>query len=448
MAGVVLPCLLTILLSVTKLAASADSYDSVVLQLLGSKYTVFVKLLDEANVLTEIEQGGHLAKGITVFAPSDRYLMENVPPNVLTFLTQPQNLGMLRKVLKNHIGYGKASEASFYTSDLVETLSGEKIQLCLDGDSLKAGSTIVKELSTLESADGLVHTVQGLMIPKDVLQAVDSAISEEGEGERRSLVTFPTYQAASAPAPAPAQNISDLITSALTDAKNYGTLLSLLNLGLLNNISQLVEKGQPLTLAAPDDNAFSELGSTVGKINQTETIDVLLYHVFLGAYSFNDLAAIGNGSYSFAPSPEASPTSRRLLASSSSGTLQSLSNEMVVVETNATSSGLPSVTIGDGGLIISPDILDGFKGISIQGISLVLVPPGLVSTPPPVTSPITYGGPPPVAPPPPSSGTVHNIVPAVLHSTQFQSLQLFSGFKVGVGFTFLITLMLLPLVLV
>ena len=117
-----------LLLVVSLTVVSAQ--DSILVELLGSKYDGLVHLLEHANLLETLESEVAATRGgVTIFAPTDYYLMQRVSPEVLTFLKLDENLALLRKTLLNHVIIGKVDATAWSPVKTVMTLAHSESQL-------------------------------------------------------------------------------------------------------------------------------------------------------------------------------------------------------------------------------------------------------------------------------------------------------------------------------
>eukprot|EP00271_Cylindrocystis_brebissonii_P006447 TRINITY_DN1923_c0_g1_i1.p1 TRINITY_DN1923_c0_g1~~TRINITY_DN1923_c0_g1_i1.p1 ORF type:complete len:557 (+),score=62.34 TRINITY_DN1923_c0_g1_i1:176-1846(+) len=159
-------------------------------QLLTSQFTVFVRLLDEADLLPQLEKKEQLEGGMTLFAPTDHYLLDQLPAAHLAFLEEPRNAEHLKKTLLNHLLPGKiigAPRLGFQFEQEVLTMAGSNIRLTstATGKLRRVDGVVVDELDALDAFDGLVHGINGLLLPEDVelalhlhLQQNDVPVSE------------------------------------------------------------------------------------------------------------------------------------------------------------------------------------------------------------------------------------------------------------------------------
>lgn len=365
---------LRILLGVFTVAFSATAAsDSVLVQILGSKFTGFVKMLEESNLLSDLETEISSTGGVTFFAPSDYFLSEKVSPAVLSFLSQPSNVDHLRSVLRNHVVPQKLDMTSWYNGMNVKTLAGSTINLAVVDGELRVGDSVVKELNVIEALDGVVNSISGFMLPADVVEAVEEFDFETSKSLRRELVST---AATLAPAPSPSAELVSKLSDALAASGKFDTVLNLLGTyGLLTDLTDLLGSGTTLTLFAPVDDAFN--GIDFSGVNVTS---VLLFHVVVGSYSYDELIAISNGTETALPS-------RRLLQT---GGVNTVSGDKIVV---TSSNGAVYL---NGVLLSVPNVLSD-SSLSSQGVSKVLSP-AASPPPPPVSSP---------PPPPPKSTASH-----------------------------------------
>lgn len=373
MSGLSLGCLFALLLCGA--VSAAPKQDSVLGQILSSEYTGLAKLLEDANLLSELESGE--SEDLTIFAPSDLYLNDKAPAALLNFLTQPGNIEYLRKVLLHHIVPRKINVKSWYPGETVQTLAGSDATLYLEDGVLKVSGVPVKDIGVLEGSDGVVHGIQGFLVPDDVKAAMEEFNAQTDES-RRFLMDDGSM---AAPAPSPSSDLFTQLAGALQADGSYSTLLGLItSLGLTTSISSILDKGEKLTLLAPENDAFVGLNLT-----GTDPASILLYHVVYGSYTYDDLLAIGNGSATASPAP----TSRRLLQSGS-GTLYTVSGSTITVTVVANAVYVNQILVGGKDLFYA-------QGLSAQGIVSVLVPPTGASSPPPPVSTGTASPPPPPA---------------------------------------------------
>lgn len=374
----------TLFLSITACFSEdsvTDQPESILVQILGSKYTTLVKLLADADLLSDLESDERFNAGVTVFATSDQYFVEKVSPSVLEFLQQPSNIGLLRQVLLSHIVTGKIGARSWYPGETVKTFSGNDAHLYLDSGDLKVNNAVVKEFGVLEAADGVVHSLEGFLVPEDIEDAAQGfkAIFEEPRREiielQATAAPAPTQSPlppAGAPAPGPSAPLTfEELLSALQELAPALFKLLTQYPDVAKLLEGLIASGSPVTLFAPTDASIN--GANFTGYNVTT---VLLNHVVSGGpYTYDELLVLAVG-----PSP-----SRRLLQTN---TLTTLSGSDLTLTKDSSGTLLANNVTVAKGLVDSPQV----GAVQVDG---VLIPANAKLT-------TTTSSPPP---PPPSSGS-------------------------------------------
>eukprot|EP00897_Mesotaenium_endlicherianum_P005029 jgi/Mesen1/4554/ME000232S03811 len=379
--------------SIPACAAKAPARESILVEILGSKFTTFVSLLEHADLLDVLEKELVDLDGVTIFAPTDYYLLEKVPSSLLTFLKQPMNSALLQKILLFHFLPHKISEQEWGAT--YQSLEGSELSVSIEDGLYMAGGSRIKELDALSATDGVVHGLSGLLVPSDLkamlrrfkTQSSSSVLPIE-EPERRILIDSVTAASApapapsaaptpsSAPAPAPTSDLQ-LTLDALRAAGDYNVFLDLLKLSGLE--AELANIDQPVTLLVPDDAAFAQLPQSINSqltdSNKDDLRQFLLHHIIVGQFSTDQLTSIAT-------------TGKAV-----QGQVTTLNGDTIPV---TTSNGV--LYLGDPPVAInSPNLLESDQnGLAIQGIDGVLVPPGLFLTPAgaPALAPTPAGSPP------------------------------------------------------
>jgi len=363
--------------AVLSFCATALAQESILMELLGSKYDGMVDLLEHASMLSPLEQmlEEEKVKGLTIFAPTDYYLMHKMSPALLKFLKDDQNVDILRKILLHHIVPGRVEAESWETTPMVTTFSGHSLDLEVDAGIFKAGGVDVREVEALSAKDGIVHAINGLLISEDLLPVVQfyekQTVAESEENNRRSMAT--TVEAAAAPSPS-AVEIAALLS--VLDEPQFSDLLSALNVtGLITVIEDLITSGTPFTLFAPTDADFTALGTGQLKTllaNTTLLREVLLYHVVQGKYSYAQLLALASGTSA-------------LVVRATTATLPTFGNASLPVTLNGS-------TVEVGGVVVPESDLTDQSDFDVHSVNGVLIPPGVN-----LTTATTAAPPPPPA---------------------------------------------------
>lgn len=139
-----------------------DKYQDVV-GIISKRY--MLQTLEEAvgqAELTETLKTGD-GEGFTVFAPSDS-AFEDID---LSALTQQQ----LQGVLRYHVLPNKVLSGDLSASQSVETVNGEMLDIAVSGEGTvlvtdKSGNEYRVTTADLEGANGVVHIIDGVLIPE------------------------------------------------------------------------------------------------------------------------------------------------------------------------------------------------------------------------------------------------------------------------------------------
>jgi uncharacterized surface protein with fasciclin (FAS1) repeats len=372
---------------------------SILQALLDSQYSELVLYLDKEDMLSELEREVLHRGTITIFAPKNSFLELQVDSELRRFLMQPGHEESLRSVLRYHVIPGRVEGADFNNRTTPTLLPNESLELQSYGLKRYVATSRVFSPNSIVRKDGIVHGLDGFMVPSTVLSAFDewkkngrSSLKPHGSPKRgtpkkarymleraapvvrMSKVKAPVVAApvqapvshgpsmgpsiAPAPGPGTAEYLwddGDETLQFVTALSNYGgyndmaeLLVNATTLGM--ELGKLARMGYKLTILAPNDEAMLKL--TTEQLNMP--MEPLLYYHFLSEYQteesmYNAVKRLGKQSYSTLRHPH------KVVASESDGTVKFGDGE-------------------DAAHIFDHDIyVDGH--ISIQGISRVLTPP-------------------------------------------------------------------------
>jgi uncharacterized surface protein with fasciclin (FAS1) repeats len=205
-------------------------------------FSTLVTALDAAGLVETLDGEG----SFTVFAPTNA-AFEALGDTLNDVLADSE---LLTQVLLYHVVDGKvmSPDAIALAGNEVDTLSGDKIALSLDGSSLYINDAMVTAVD-IEASNGVIHVIDAVLLP-------------------------PTEEMAEDPMPS--------IAEIAAGDERFTTLVTALDQAGL--VDTLAGEGE-FTVFAPTNDAFAALGSDLDAVladNELLT-RVLLYHVLDGA---------------------------------------------------------------------------------------------------------------------------------------------------------------------
>jgi uncharacterized surface protein with fasciclin (FAS1) repeats len=206
------------------------------------RFTTLVTALQEAELVEALQAEGPF----TVFAPTDDAFAALPEGTVEGLLADKE---ALTNVLLYHVVDGKMMAADVIDLDgqEVETLSGDKIMVALDGENVLINESKVI-IPDIEASNGVIHVIDSVLLPP----------ADEAMEENKTIVEI-----------------------AVEDGR-FTTLVTALQEAEL--VEALQSEG-PFTVFAPTDDAFAALpeGALDELIADKEALtNLLLYHVLEG----------------------------------------------------------------------------------------------------------------------------------------------------------------------
>lgn len=141
--------------------ARADEPKTIADIVAGSKdHTVLLALVKEAGLADALKEKGEW----TVFAPTDA-AFKKIDEETLKKVKGDKEL--LKKILTSHAAKGTWLAADVVKLDgkEVETLSGAKFKITVNGKTVKIGDAKVTK-ADLKASNGVVHVIDTVLIPK------------------------------------------------------------------------------------------------------------------------------------------------------------------------------------------------------------------------------------------------------------------------------------------
>ncbi|MEO1534265.1 MAG: fasciclin domain-containing protein [Planctomycetota bacterium] len=224
---------------------SNDDRQNIVEIAVGSdSLTTLVAALTAAELVDDVQN----ATGITVLAPTDAAFGE-LDQRALQNTIENHPTGRLADVLKYHVIPERLTAAELVKRRFVTTLDGQRLEINITGSGLELNDASIVA-ADIEAENGIVHVIDTVLIPaKD--------------------------------------NIAEV-------AQNAGTFETLLAAVGAANLAEFVSTTDPITVFAPTDDAFAELGAEkIAELlkpeNRETLVEILSYHVVPGRVYGGDL---------------------------------------------------------------------------------------------------------------------------------------------------------------
>ena len=219
-------------------------------------FSTLVTALDAAGLVGTLAGDGNF----TVFAPTNA-AFDALGESLNDVLADSD---LLTSVLLYHVVDGKvmSPDALALAGSEVETLSGDKIALSLEGESLYINDAMVTAVD-IEASNGVIHVIDAVLLPP-----ADEMSQDMGE------------------------EMGSIVDIAVSDER-FSTLVTALQQAGL--VETLAGEGD-FTVFAPTDDAFAALGSDLDAVLADNDLltQVLLYHV-LGASVMSETALTLDG---------------------------------------------------------------------------------------------------------------------------------------------------------
>jgi transforming growth factor-beta-induced protein len=211
----------------------------------------------------------------TVFAPTDAAFAEAFEALGITAEDLLADTDTLTAILTYHVAPQAADSQLVATLDgqQVPTINGQSVTISVDGGQIMVNEADVVS-ADLRADNGIVHVINGVLLPPDIAMEFDMAASEEVQASTTTVPAEPTI----------AELVSEL---AGADEAEFTILLAALQQAEL--VEALNNADDELTVFAPTDEAFASaldaLGLTAEELLASEDLAaILLYHVAPGAF--------------------------------------------------------------------------------------------------------------------------------------------------------------------
>ena len=254
----------------------------------AGQFSTLIAAIDAADLGETLEGEGPF----TVLAPTDAafeaaFEALGITPEELLADTETLTAILLYHVL------GEAADSQAVAAldgSSVPTLNPQTIDInVVDGQIMINEATVVS--ADLAADNGIVHVIDGVLLPPDIAEALGVAMAEEDMEEETTTTTEATTTTTEAMDPTIAEIVAE---AAAGDPAEFTVLLAALETAGL--VDALNGEG-PFTVFAPTDEAFAalleELGVTAEELlTNPDLANILLYHVVSGAFMAADVIEI------------------------------------------------------------------------------------------------------------------------------------------------------------
>lgn len=153
-------------------AAFSQVKDVVDIAIGSADHTTLVAAVKAADLVTTLKGNGPF----TVFAPTNA-AFDKLPEGTVATLLKPENKAQLAKILTYHVVPGNLDAAAVVAAikagkgqAVVTTVSGGKLTASMDGSKVKLtdenGASVYVTTADLKGSNGVVHVIDGVVLPK------------------------------------------------------------------------------------------------------------------------------------------------------------------------------------------------------------------------------------------------------------------------------------------
>jgi transforming growth factor-beta-induced protein len=236
----------------------------------AGQFSTLIAAIDAAGLESTLQGAGPF----TVFAPTDAAFAEALEALGISADELLADTDTLTQILTYHVAPQAADSALVATLDgqEVATVNGQGVLISVDGGQIMVNDADVVS-ADLEADNGIVHVINGVLLPPDVAIEFDSGMEEEA-APTTTMPAEPT--------------IAEIVVEAAgaEDAEFTILLAALQQAELAEALSNPEDE---LTVFAPTDAAFAAaleaLGISAEELLASEDLAaILLYHVAPGAF--------------------------------------------------------------------------------------------------------------------------------------------------------------------
>jgi len=164
--------LFVVLLSLVSSIGFSQTKDVVDIAIGSKDHTTLVAAVKAADLVATLKGKGPF----TVFAPTNA-AFDKLPEGTVANLLKAENKEQLSKILTYHVVSGNLDAAGVVAAikkakgkAVLTTVSGGKLTASLDGDKVKltdeSGNSAYVVVADLKGSNGMVHVIDGVVLPK------------------------------------------------------------------------------------------------------------------------------------------------------------------------------------------------------------------------------------------------------------------------------------------
>mgnify|MGYP000035317744 FL=1 len=268
----------------------ADESTSVLdLAVEAGQFSTLIAAIDAAGLAETLEGEGPF----TVLAPTDAAFDAAFEALGITAEELLADTDTLTEILLYHVLGQEADSSVVATLDgqEVATVQGESILVTVDGGTISINEAQVVS-PDLAADNGIVHVINGVLLPPTVAEALGVAAPEE----TTTTTEAPEETTTTTEAPMDPTIAEIVVELASADPAEFTILLAAVQAADPAVLDALSDPDQELTVFAPTDAAFEAaleaLGLTAEELLASEDLtNILLYHVAPGVFLAEDVIA-------------------------------------------------------------------------------------------------------------------------------------------------------------
>jgi uncharacterized surface protein with fasciclin (FAS1) repeats len=155
------PALLAAAVGLAGMGAEAAEKDIVDTAVEAGQFQTLAAALEAAGLVETLKGAGPF----TVFAPTDE-AFASLPAGTVEALLEPENRDQLIAILTYHVVPGKVTSREVAGIDEARSVSGQMIDVEVDGSSVKVNDATVTQ-ADIAATNGVIHVVDAVILPPE-----------------------------------------------------------------------------------------------------------------------------------------------------------------------------------------------------------------------------------------------------------------------------------------